>query len=141
MDKDDHLSKMTPSEITLKGHILVAEDNVLNQELLSAMLSRLGCTVDSVFNGYEVLETLNNNYDLILMDCHMPGLDGISTAKRIRTSDEEWSNIPIYAITGDVSESIISHCENAVINGYLSKPFSQQDIVKLLLSSKALTLM
>lgn len=82
------------------ARILVAEDNSVNQLVISQYLKKMGHSSRIVGNGLEVLQTLEQEpFDLILMDVHMPGLDGVSVTRRIRESANEYSTIPIIALT------------------------------------------
>jgi signal transduction histidine kinase/CheY-like chemotaxis protein len=82
------------------ARILVAEDNSVNQLVISQYLKKMGHSSRIVGNGLEVLQTLEQEpFDVILMDVHMPGLDGVSVTRRIRASADEYSTIPIVALT------------------------------------------
>ena len=111
-------------------NILVAEDNLVNQFMLSKMLKDWGVTVEMVDNGRKVIDKLNQkNYDLILMDTHMPELNGYETAKTIRMDFEEPKrSIPIISLS---AASFDYEQEQAIIagmNDVLSKPFMPQDL-------------
>ena len=87
----------------LKGKVLFAEDNLDNQKLISLFISATGAKVDLAHNGKEALHKANsNNYDLILLDIHMPEINGIDAAKTIRTKNQD---TPIVAITADNIEN------------------------------------
>ena len=102
--------------------ILVVEDNLINQELLSEILQRLKCSVDVADNGKVAIEKMDKNqYDLILMDIQMPEMDGIEATKTIRKSSQE---IPIIAITASIFHSDQNECTAAGMNGFLSKPYT-----------------
>lgn len=110
-------------------HILVVEDNVINQKVITAALARFNITPDVAPNGLKALELLEKNrYDLILMDCQMPQLDGYETTQRIRalTSGEHVSSeLPIVALTATNTENEREKCLAAGMNDYLSKPFNR----------------
>lgn len=116
--------------------ILVVEDNLINQELLSEILERLQCSVDVADNGKVALEKIGQNkYDLILMDIQMPEMDGIEATKNIRKTSQV---IPIIAITASIFHSDQNECTEAGMNGFLSKPYTfdqVQDIVRKYLGS------
>jgi len=105
--------------------ILIAEDNVVNQEFMSVLLSKKGYIVECVDNGLEVLEKLETGtYDLILMDVEMPEMDGIETTSKIRENERENNipNIPIIALTAYAMKGDKDKCMKAGMNDYISKP-------------------
>jgi CheY-like chemotaxis protein len=109
--------------------ILVAEDNPVNQELAAAMLRSLGCGVEIVENGHQVLESIaRESYDLILMDCQMPDMDGYETTRRIRSRPSADHQVPIVALTAHALDEDRQKCVEAGMDDYLSKPFSQQQL-------------
>ncbi len=106
--------------------VLLVEDNELNMKLADKFLCRLGFRVDKVTNGLQAVEKCRENtYELILMDLHMPVMDGWEATRQIRKiKPYKDGHIPILAITADVmSENDISFSETG-LNGYISKPFS-----------------
>ena len=104
--------------------ILVAEDNPINRKLLSGMLASLDFEVDTVSDGPPVLTALeNNSYDLILMDCQMPGMDGDEVTRVIREGRHGKGGQPvIVAITADVSVDHKERCMQAGMDDFLAKP-------------------
>ncbi len=107
--------------------ILLVEDNPVNQEVAHSMLEALGCRVDTAFEGGEALRAMQDKkYRLVLMDCHMPGMDGFGATQEIRRLELEQgrSPIPIIALTADVQAGIVERCHAAGMNDYLCKPFS-----------------
>lgn len=105
--------------------VLVAEDNFVNQQVTQLQLSKLGISADIANNGLEVLEALKRRrYSLILMDCHMPELDGYATTRKIRQSEAGGDPIPIVAVTASTVKGEKEKCHDAGMNGYLSKPFT-----------------
>ncbi len=103
--------------------ILVAEDNEVNQLVISAMLAQLGHSCDVVCNGFEALAKVEaSRYDLVLMDIHMPGLDGLAAARRIRALDSGVAGIPIIALTANaMTEDRHAYLE-AGMDDHVSKP-------------------
>lgn len=114
--------------------ILVAEDNVTNQEVVEAMLLKFGCKVDLATNGAEVLLALKKkDYDLILMDCQMPVMDGYQCTKSIRDGEKNGRRIPIIALTAHALQGDREKCLSVGMDDFLAKPFKQgqlQDILK-----------
>lgn len=107
--------------------ILVAEDNIVNQKVIVSTLELMGHTAEVAGNGFETLEKLNlKKYDLILMDLHMPSLDGFSTTEKIRQATQNTSDIPIIAVTADALMSTREKCIESGMNGYVSKPIDPQ---------------
>jgi PAS domain S-box-containing protein len=117
-------------------HILVAEDNLVNQEVAKAMLTRLGCQVTVAEDGEQALQELGkDDYDLIFMDCHMPKIDGFEATLRIRQREQETltkPHIPIIALTASVMPSNRQRCLTAGMDDYLSKPVKTADLRKVL---------
>jgi PAS domain S-box-containing protein len=119
--------------------ILVAEDNPLNQLLITAILKKEGIDFDMAQNGYQVLELLNQkNYDLILMDIQMPKMDGISTTKHIRQIGN--NQIPILALTANVTDEDKEIYRSAGMNDFIPKPFRKEELFEMFVkyTSKAL---
>ena len=104
-----------------KEHVLVAEDNAVNQKISMALLRKLGYTAEAAGNGLEVLQALEKiPYDIILMDCQMPELDGYETTQRIRRDDPR----PIYiiAMTANAMQGDREECLACGMDDYVSKP-------------------
>ncbi|MFI3190345.1 hypothetical protein BCS42_14410 [Crenothrix sp. D3] len=120
----------------LTGSILLAEDNLINQEVCVGMLRAIGCQVQVANSGLEVVQAFEqSDYDLILMDCHMPDMDGFEATTAIRHIEQAANKrvpIPIIALTADVQKGITEHCLNAGMDGYLSKPFSKKQLQEIL---------
>lgn len=116
----------------LKGlHILVAEDNPVNQMLIQKMLEKFGCEVDLAANGNEAFEHIQRrDYDLCFMDLQMPELGGIEAAEKIRKSGK--FKIPIIALTAAVMLSEQELCMRAGMNDFLTKPI-KADKLRLIL--------
>ncbi len=111
----------------LRCHILLAEDNQINRILVENMVRNFGCEIDSVVNGREAIEALKEKkYNLVLMDCQMPELDGIEATEIIRknTSEVLNPNIPIIALTANVCAGAKDACLSAGMNDYMSKPIT-----------------
>lgn len=110
--------------------ILVAEDNAMNRLLLKKVLSQWKNKPDFAVNGEEALEKLaNETYDLILMDIHMPVMDGYNATKAIRSlSDETKARIPVIALTASVSNNLNDKIKAAGMNDYIYKPFNSKEL-------------
>ena len=113
--------------------ILVAEDAPANQRLINALLKKRGHRVDVVANGIEAVNSLRNvPYDVVLMDLHMPEMDGITATKVIRNMDGEKANIPIIAVTADAMSGDREKCLAADMNDYVAKPIKPQELFETL---------
>jgi two-component system, sensor histidine kinase and response regulator len=106
-------------------HILVAEDNVVNQRLVSRLLEKHGHHVTVVSNGRDSLAGLAQQvYDLVLMDVQMPELDGLEATAAIRAQEERTGrHLPILALTAHAMQGDVERCLAACMDGYLTKPF------------------
>ncbi len=106
--------------------VLLVEDNPVNQEVALGMLEALGCRVEVSFEGRKALEAMKDtDYDLILMDCHMPGMDGFEATREIRRLEHEAGGrrVPIVALSADVQAGIVEKCHEVGMDDYLCKPF------------------
>ncbi|TGN14325.1 PAS domain-containing hybrid sensor histidine kinase/response regulator [Leptospira ilyithenensis] len=115
--------------------VLVAEDNPTNQIVALGLLRKIGIEAKLVNNGKEVLEELSkNSYNLVLMDCQMPEMDGFEATARIRSQTEEnfQTNIPIIALTAYAMKGDREKCINAGMNDYLSKPIQPTELALLI---------
>jgi CheY-like chemotaxis protein len=116
--------------------ILVAEDNKVNQRIIVRMLENLGARVDLAENGRIALERFRaNHYDMILLDCHMPEMDGYEAAIQIRNMEERLHHrrTPIMAFTASVITNEIALCLSSGMDGVLGKPILAEDLRKTLL--------
>lgn len=132
-----HLS--LPNQLFEK-RILVAEDNPVNQEVIRAMLTQLGCYVAVVGDGEQVLQVLTDqavteSYDLIFMDCHMPNVDGFDTTTRIRQLEQTMHRprMPIIALTASVMPVNRERCVIAGMDDYLAKPVRLEELCMMLI--------
>ena len=137
MDKDTTSSpRSTESGAGLpEAHILVAEDNEVNQMVVRAMLERLGMTVSVVEDGARAVHAVQSqDFDLVLMDCHMPTMDGYEAAKQIRAgaSATDQSSIPIIALTANVLLEDQQRCMAAGMDAFLAKPVTVEALTDML---------
>ncbi len=125
-----HFSKLSDRRF----RVLVAEDNAINQIITLRMLEKMGLNVDAVANGREVLDALQAfPYDLILMDCQMPELDGYEATRMIRASKTlPRTNIPIVAMTANAISGDRERCLEAGMSDYVSKPVRPADLYTVL---------
>ncbi len=109
--------------------ILVAEDNTINQSLFRALLEPAGHEVRMARNGAEAVAALQReSFDVVLMDVHMPIMDGTTAAARIRLLDGPAAKVPIIAVTGDAMVGDRERYLNAAMNGYVSKPIDANEL-------------
>lgn len=108
-------------------YILVAEDNTVNQFLIRKLIEKMGYRVDVAGNGEEAIELLQKNkfYDLILMDIHMPIVDGKEATIRIRALESDLKTIPIIPLTANVLDTDKAFYASIGMNGHLSKPIDE----------------
>ena len=118
----------------INARILLAEDNKANQRVSAVMLQKVGVEVDIAEDGLQVLSLVTQkDYDLILMDCQMPNMDGLeATAELRQMQDGKYKNLPIIALTADVQQDTREKCEEVGMNDFLSKPFTFDKLIKVL---------
>ncbi len=119
----------------LTGRVLVVEDNPVNREIAMAMLERLGCLYEVAANGKVALEVLGNHaFDVVLLDCQMPEMDGFETVRHIRNGGGPFaplavkSDLPVIALTANALAGDRELCLKAGFTDYLSKPFSEAEL-------------
>ena len=120
----------------LSGHILLVDDDLVNQEIGKAMLSAIGCHVEVVNNGLEAVKfSADKHVDAILMDCHMPIMDGFQATAEIRDRENmkgTQNRVPIIALTSDEQKGIIAKCKNAGMDDYVRKPVDLKQLKDVL---------
>lgn len=116
-------------------HILLAEDNNINQIYVTELMKQLGHTCDVANNGHEAVQCARQNkYDLVLMDCQMPELDGLDATQRIRQLESEGiltGHLPIVALTANAIKGDRERCLQAGMDDYLSKPVQKDQIINI----------
>jgi signal transduction histidine kinase/CheY-like chemotaxis protein/HPt (histidine-containing phosphotransfer) domain-containing protein len=124
---------MQPVLPALNGHLLVVEDNAVNQLVVQRMLQGLGCTSQVASDGAFALDALRHaRFDAILMDCQMPTMDGYTLTGRIRAHEGPGEHVPIIALTANALEGDRDRCLAAGMDDYLSKPFRQSELAMVL---------
>ncbi len=131
--------RMSSPALRLSGTVLLGEDNPVNQEIASLMLENLGCSVTVAQTGREVVEQAQKTrYDIILMDCQMPEMDGFEATRLLRAWEQASADndgcrsIPIIALTAHATPGDREHCLTAGMSDYLSKPFTMERLQEIL---------
>ncbi len=120
-------SAVTSPPIARPVRVLLAEDNPVNQKVAKRMLEKLGCKTDVAANGKIALDLLEaNRYDLVLMDCHMPEMDGFEATRAIRSRSDTAATLPIVAVTASASADDIERCRTAGMNDVIAKPIDSR---------------
>ena len=125
------LHNQEPSTGNEGGKLLLAEDNLVNQEVAVDMLEQSGYQVDVASNGEEVLKALcRDRYNLVLMDCEMPVMDGFAATVKLRERENELQlpSTPVVALTAHAIDGVREKCLASGMNDYLAKPFSYEEI-------------
>jgi len=131
----DQAEDIDMEALNLQGHILIVEDNKTNQMLLSMILDECAISYDIANDGVEALQFFRDNkYDIILMDENMPNMNGIEATHQIRLVEyeDELTATPIVAVTANALAEDRQKFINAEMDDYISKPYSEGDIVNIL---------
>lgn len=136
-----HTAISQPTELSssqpkvLERKVLLVEDNAVNQEVVKCLLEEHGIAVETASDGLEALHALNaspapNGFDLILMDCQMPRMDGYETTRQIRNGagGDSYQRIPIIALTANAMPGDREKCTACGMNDYLSKPIESDSL-------------
>lgn len=129
---ENNQSQVTVTDPSKTGsqeiRVLIAEDNLINQKLISIILRKLEIEFDIANNGEEAVKIFTSEvkYDIILMDLHMPVMDGIEATRKIRETDK---TTPIVAVTADIFPETFEQCEQAEMNGLIKKPYEKDEIL------------
>lgn len=115
--------------------ILVAEDNLVNQKVIRILLEKAGLNFQIVNDGVEAVSQFEKEkFDLVLMDCQMPNLDGLHASQQIRNLEAKanTSRCAIVAMTANAMKGDMEKCFEAGMDGFLSKPFRSQDLLHVI---------
>ncbi|MDD1761030.1 MAG: PAS domain S-box protein, partial [Methanothrix sp.] len=113
--------------------ILLVEDNVVNQKVAVAMIKKLGCLTDVAVDGREAMAALEKgSYDLVLMDCQMPEMDGFEATRSIRQKGETGARIPIIAMTASAMQADREKCLLAGMDDFIAKPVQLEELARVL---------
>ena len=118
-----------------KVRVLLAEDNLVNQRVALAILRKLGCRTDVVANGRDAVKALkNSSYDLVLMDCQMPVMDGFEATRAIREKEAEMKSeaVPIIALTASAMQADRERCLQAGMSDFIAKPVRPRELAEIL---------
>lgn len=130
-----HQTPMAVEPACFLGRVLLVEDNPVNREVALGMLDMLGYQAVCAANGLDALARLSEkSYDLVLMDCQMPDIDGFTATAEIRNRERQMktARLPIIALTANAMNGDQERCLAAGMDDYLSKPFSQQALAEVL---------
>lgn len=121
---------------TFNARVLLAEDNIINQQVAKGVLCKLGCRVELATNGLEAVSAAQKeSYDIVFMDCQMPRMDGYEATGKIRWMEDLKSGqkrLPIIALTANALSGDREKCLAAGMDDYISKPFGKEKIIKVL---------
>ncbi|SDU98897.1 hybrid sensor histidine kinase/response regulator [Pseudomonas mucidolens] len=124
--------QLESAPLAFRARILLVEDNPVNQLVAKGMLGKLGCEVIVAAHGGEALKLLEEHrFDMVLMDCNMPVMDGYEASRQIRRSGR-WPELPIVALTANALSEERERCRAAGMNDYLAKPFRREELNALL---------
>ncbi|MCL2917727.1 ATP-binding protein [Shewanella litorisediminis] len=124
-----------PMQPSLEGNILVAEDAPINRLLLNRQLSSLGLTANFAKDGHEAFKMLTSpdaTYQLLLTDCHMPGMDGFTLVAKVRSELPDYKDIPIIGCTAESSKIAAAKAADVGIDAMLYKPYSLEQLYQML---------
>ena len=138
-DTSDANKMMQRSKRSLKGlRVLIVDDNAINRRVARLLVEPQGVVATEAENGQEALDMLGaEGFDLVLLDMHMPVMDGRETIKSIRASSLDWHQIPVIALTADAMSGDREKCLALGMDGYVPKPVDQRELFSELLSVMA----
>jgi CheY-like chemotaxis protein len=114
--------------------VLVVDDNPINRLVARRLLERGGCVVEVAFDGPHALEVLGrDSFDAVLMDVHMPGMDGLEVTRRIREGARE-ARVRVIGVSASAAAEDVRGCRDAGMNDFLAKPMTYERLLATLLS-------
>lgn len=133
---EEHHRSGQSKPASIRGHVLVAEDDPVSQFYIAELLTYFGCSSDLVSNGEDAMDAVEQgHYDFVLMDCQMPELDGFTAAREIRKREAAGripGRVPIVAVTANSLDGDRERCFEAGMDEYICKPV-EPDSMRFLL--------
>jgi signal transduction histidine kinase/ActR/RegA family two-component response regulator len=126
-----------PPRATLRGkRVLLVDDNAINRRVVQMFLAPYGPEVAEAANGREALDRLaRDSFDVVLMDVHMPVMDGVEAIRCVRASGQDWADIPAIMLTADAMQGDRERYLATGANGYVSKPIDQRELLTAIASA------
>ncbi len=133
VNQDSTVKQTEDKNLQFDAKVLVAEDNRTNQLMITQMLEMMGCELDIASNGREAIEALDEKkYDIVLMDCMMPEMNGYEATENIRSQEKDDEHITIIALTANALPEDKKKCIDTGMDDYLTKPMQKSDLQKIL---------
>lgn len=135
VERQEETSRRIERIGSMRAHVLLVEDNVVNQKVGMRMLRKLGCTVDVATNGQEAVDAVVSDpqrYQVVFMDCQMPIMDGYESTRAIRMHSDACADIPIIALTANTMDGDKELCLEAGMNDHLGKPIQLDSLFNML---------
>ncbi|MFK7974534.1 MAG: two-component regulator propeller domain-containing protein [Halioglobus sp.] len=131
--KIDGVAPLMETENLLSGRVLIVEDNAVNQLVAEGMLAKLGCETVLASDGLEATALVaREDFDLVLMDCQMPEMDGFEATRHIRSTENTDKHLPIVGLTAHASEDARLACITAGMDGFVSKPYTAEALYEVI---------
>ncbi|PON15513.1 hypothetical protein C2W62_23405 [Candidatus Entotheonella serta] len=133
---DDHLNPLDEHREKISARVLLAEDNAVHQKIAMLMLQKMGCCVDAVSNGHEAIEAFGRlAYDVVLMDCQMPEMDGYAATEWIRNQEvANGKHVAIIAMVANAVAGDRERCIEAGMDDEVTKPLQFDQLFEVLKS-------